>query len=253
MDPAPALMHTTLRVSTLLLLFVGACGEESSTTTDGTGSTSGTTTEVPATDSTSGTTDASTTAEDSSTTDLTTGVEPTTTDPTTTEPTTGETTAAETTTGGDPEVQSTCPSYCERQAECGHFPDVAECVAACAGNFAMQSALCQTAGLEVLVCVIEQSCEQILDAELDPAGPCGPQVSAASGTCYHDCVIGWGGGADACDMELSCPAKPSQKMVCDTQICTCFEDDQKTGECPAENICPQGVDILDKGKSCCGF
>ena len=242
----------------------GACGDD---TQDPATGTTGSSSSSETGDSTGGgpgtgeTGAAPTTSGDTTGGDETTG-EPTTGEPTTEASTTNTTlTGGELTTGpetGDPPVETVpgCEALCSKQVECEQAMEGDACVQFCSEQYAAHGQACADATAEFLACITALSCDEL--AEHDGFGDpttCLDSKATMDNICgIHDgCSVGWGGGADECDLEIDCEDGPYQKMTCDTETCVCMVNGNEMGSCAAEAICEDSDGLKEKGWTCCGF
>lgn len=262
-----ALMRITC-ILTLSLLF--ACGDDKNTTTSGESETgdssttdSGTTT-TTTTSTTADPTDASGTMSAGQTTGSATdatSVGPTaTSDATTGSTSTTASSTGSSTGGGAVDIPGACADVCGKAVtECMlDLGTLEECTGGCVNDLGGAQGACAEATLAYLDCLANMTCDALQEAVLmGNPGECtdaAAQVEVACGG-GGECATEIGGNPDmtACSVTTTCPNEPEVSMQCEGKQCVCLIDGQKTGMCPAMDICMMPDALEAKAADCCGF
>ncbi|MBZ5711753.1 hypothetical protein [Nannocystis pusilla] len=237
--------------TTLTALLFAACGLEKNDSDSDTddGPTSGpSSTEEGGSDSTVGGPGEPTTTVD----------EPTTTPLTMTSGEPEPATAGDTTTSGDI-PGSVCAEHCATLGACfGETPaEIAACTSDCNQGLGELEEPCHSATVAAMACQSSLTCQQIDEIEAGVEGPCLDEMMAQQEVCGFGNECGFGSGGDfegtECFYMRQCTGEPKLEMKCTTEVCECFSDDVKFGECAPQDACADLETVHEKALSCCGI
>lgn len=177
---------------------------------------------------------------------------------TTTTPVTSGGPEPETTTGGDT-PENVCADFCATLGACfGETPaDIAACTSDCNQELVELEEPCHSAAVATMACQSMLTCQQIVEIEEGVEGPCLDEMMAQQEVCGFGNECGFGSGGDLegteCWYMRECAGEPKLEMKCTLEVCECFSDDVKFGECAPQNACADLEMVDEKAFSCCGI
>ncbi|HEY0135421.1 MAG TPA: hypothetical protein VGB85_15160 [Nannocystis sp.] len=105
--------------------------------------------------------------------------------------------------------------------------------------------------------MLGMTCEQwVAFTDNDEPGPCAAEADASENACADEvCTASIGTSEDntECSYSVECPNQPSREIQCAGETCTCLEDGEEVGQCPAMDVCMNVDDLTSKAMDCCGF
>ncbi|MCY1058823.1 hypothetical protein [Nannocystis sp. SCPEA4] len=167
-------------------------------------------------------------------------------------------TSGETTTGGDI-PGSVCADHCATMGACfGETPaEIAACTSDCNQGLEELEEPCHSATVAAMACQATLTCQQIDEIEEGVEGPCLDEMMAQQEVCGFGNECGFGSGGDfegtECFYMRQCGGEPKLEMKCTTEVCECFSDDVKFGECAPQDACAALEILHEKALSCCGI
>lgn len=262
--------YVPMRVTFILTLsLLVACGDDKNTTTSGESETSGSST----TDSGTTTTTTSTTADPTdasgtmsagqttgSATDATSVGPTATSDATTGSTATSASSTGSSTGGGSADIPGACAGVCDKAVtECMlDLGTLEECTMGCVGDLGGAEGACAEATVAYLDCLASLTCDELLEnLNMGNPGKCADAAAQLEAACGGggECATEIGGNQEmtACSVTTICPNEPEVSMQCEGKQCVCLIDGQKTGMCPAMDICMMPDALEAKAADCCGF
>jgi len=261
-------IHLSLSLA-FLCSTLSACSGDDATTEGSSGTASTSDTETSGTSTTSTTVDTSSGGTSGSDNSSTTGETDATTSGETDATTTGATTTGDTdTTTGDTDattgdvdgqILASCENACEMLYDC--FPEgwesKDECITLCVDDWTPlePNESCEMAGIVYNECLAASNCGDLLLEET-----CLAEAVAAEMECGGDDEVCAGEGGSnpegtECSITEECPDY-KHGLVCDTEGCTCFEDDVMTETCEQDlNVCADFdfAALKELSEACCGW
>lgn len=154
-------------------------------------------------------------------------------------------------------LEAACQETCALLVDCAIESDASACAADCIENLGASEPVCAEAAVATLQCLQGMTCEQLVAAfDEEEFGACAAQVETEKEVCSESeaCQAAVGESEDGgCQYWLECPSDPVKQINCVGEVCECFEDGVKTGECAAEGVCLDLGGLSDKAEACCGF
>lgn len=177
-----------------------------------------------------------------------------------------ETAGSDESGGGQPTSDmEICEALCAWETGCYDDYPLEVCMADCLENLGVFDAIeeCDAAAEEVFWCQAQfESCEP---TEISPECEAADQVLIECDdqfTCFAGFIVDK--DLSSCTATATCDLTDPQtlEMECDTETCTCTENGEVTGECPARGVCmtidPEDFESFEEMvdpfvEECCGW